>query len=140
MKPWKGTVFFTQNQDPKEGMDNYVTELKTMALMCNFRKVTDSLTRDRIICGTSGPNLRARLLRGADPSLDKCLQISWVAELPKERTKTIADAEQVHKGHVYTSAKLHSLSGAWVVSNPTARCYYTVALASRFMPANAMLP
>lgn len=45
----------------------------------------------------SNLKLRKRLLREADLTLDKCVQISRSAELFKERTKTIGGAEQVHR-------------------------------------------
>lgn len=40
-------------------LDKYVTELMTLAATCNFGVITDSLIRDRVVCGT----LRLKLFR-----------------------------------------------------------------------------
>uniref|UniRef100_A0A8C5QD11 Gypsy retrotransposon integrase-like protein 1 n=1 Tax=Leptobrachium leishanense TaxID=445787 RepID=A0A8C5QD11_9ANUR len=81
--------FFSRSQREEEGIDAYVTELRTLAATCNFGNIRDSLIRDRIICGTRDSNLRERLLREVDLTLDKCLQIGRAAELSTERVKLL---------------------------------------------------
>lgn len=85
--------FFTQNQDLEERIDNYSTELRTLASTCHFGNITVSLIGDRISCGTSDPKLRQRLLREADLTLEKCLEISRAGEISKKRSKTITGAD-----------------------------------------------
>jgi hypothetical protein len=64
-----------RNQFQDETFDKYVTELKILALTCNYGALHDSLIRDRMICGINDSNLRERLLRVADLDLQKCLEI-----------------------------------------------------------------
>lgn len=40
-----------------------ITELKTLASTCTFGNIKVSFIRNRVICGTSDPKLRERLLR-----------------------------------------------------------------------------
>lgn len=93
--------FFTRNQGQEESLDKYVTELRTMAATCNFGVITDSLIRDRIVCGTLDSQLRERLLREPDLSLEKCLQIGRAAELSRQRAKVI---------ETQMSATVHAMS------------------------------
>lgn len=81
--------FFTRNQGQEESLDKHVTELRTLAATCNFGVITDSLRRDRIVCGTWDSHLRERLFRESDLSLEKCLQIGRAAELSRQRAKVI---------------------------------------------------
>lgn len=81
--------FFTRSQGQDESLDKYLTELRTLVATCNFGVITDSLIRDRIVCGTCDPHLRERLLRETDLSLEKCIQIGRAAELSRQRAKVI---------------------------------------------------
>lgn len=44
--------FFTRHQGQDESCDKYLTELRTLTITCNFGNITDSLIRNRIVCGT----------------------------------------------------------------------------------------
>ncbi|XP_077862889.1 uncharacterized protein LOC144345112 [Saccoglossus kowalevskii] len=88
--------FFTRNQEPHEGLDKYITDLKVLAATCNFSTLHDSLIRDRLVCGIGDTRLRERLLRETDLDLDKCLQICRASELSKERIRTIEAPVVVH--------------------------------------------
>ena len=60
---WERHVFNTRNQQMGEMIDQYVTNLKTKAKSCEFGTLTDSLIRDRIVCGIIDDHTRSRLLR-----------------------------------------------------------------------------
>ena len=66
--------FFTRNQTKSESIDQYVTELRTLASTCEFKDLKDGLIRDRIVGGKQIAALWERLLRIADLSLGKAIQ------------------------------------------------------------------
>ena len=78
-----------RNQHQEEMFDKYVTELKLLGSTCNYGTLHDSLIRDRIVCGINNSSLRERLLRTADLTLEKTMQLERAAELTKERIKTL---------------------------------------------------
>ena len=60
--------FFTRTQGPLESTDAFVADLKNKAKDCKFEGLTESLIKDRIVCGIRSDEVRSRLLR--DPKLD----------------------------------------------------------------------
>lgn len=88
--------FFTRVQRSDETIDQYVTELRTMAKNCEFGDLVDSLIRDRIICGVPDNALKERLLRTVDLTLDKALATCRAAESTKEQIKSIVPSSEVH--------------------------------------------
>lgn len=66
-------MFFMRSQSSEETIDTYVTDLKHKAKDCEFGDLTDSLIRDIIVCGMRDDNVRARLLREADLTLEKAI-------------------------------------------------------------------
>ena len=82
-------MFTMRNQHQEETFDKYVTELKLLGSTCNYGTLHDSLIRDRIVCGINNSNLRERLLRTADLTLEKTMQLERAAELTEERIKTL---------------------------------------------------
>ena len=85
--------FFTRVQGIDESIEKFVTELKMLAATCNFEQLTDSLVRDRIVCGICDDNLREHLLKDANLDLNKCIEACRASELAKEREKTIQGRE-----------------------------------------------
>lgn len=88
--------FFTRVQRSDETIDQYVTQLRTMAKNCEFGDLVDSLIRDRIICGVPDNALKERLLRTVDLTLDKALATCRAAESTKEQIKIIVPPSEVH--------------------------------------------
>ena len=84
-----------------ETIDQYVTELRTKARTCEFGDLTDSLIRDRFICGIPDNGLRERLLRTQDLTLDKAISICRAAENTKEHLKEMASDTMHTQGHVH---------------------------------------
>ncbi|KAK3743483.1 hypothetical protein QZH41_013098 [Actinostola sp. cb2023] len=58
--------FNTRCQEPDEKIDRYVTELRKLAKSCEFSELTDSLIRDRIVCGILDGKVREKLLSEED--------------------------------------------------------------------------
>lgn len=55
-------IFNTRNQRPGESVDEYVTDLRGKAKSCEFKELTESLIRDRLVCGIISDKTRSRLL------------------------------------------------------------------------------
>ena len=60
---WERHVFNTRNQQPGETIDQYVTDLRNKANTCEFGELTESLIKDRIVCGIASDKTRSRLLK-----------------------------------------------------------------------------
>ena len=67
--------FNNKNQGEGEGIDAYVSNLRTLAQTCKFGDLKDDLIRDRIICGIHDFGLRKRLLQERELSLKKCIDM-----------------------------------------------------------------
>lgn len=52
--------FFTCVQKTGETIDQYVTELRNRSKTCEFGGLTDSLIKDRLVCGISDNGLHER--------------------------------------------------------------------------------
>ena len=83
-EPRKNTVyerylFFSRGQESGEPIDKYATVLRNMADSCEFKDLKDSLIRDRIVFGIADNNVRERLVRVPDLTLNKALEIARAA-------------------------------------------------------------
>ncbi|XP_041472642.1 uncharacterized protein K02A2.6-like [Lytechinus variegatus] len=99
--------FNTRNQGERETIDQYVTALRSLAETCEFDTLRDDLIRDRIVLGTNDPDVRARLLRGENLTLQKVIDVCRSAEVTKQQLKSIESAsthtesvQAVYKKHV----------------------------------------
>lgn len=89
--------FFIRTQNETETIDQYVTELRTKASTCEFGDLCDSLIRDRLVCGVRNKTVKDRLLRDADLSLQKAIDICRASEVSQIHLKTLNDENpQVH--------------------------------------------
>lgn len=95
--PYTRHLFFTRAQGPSETIDAYVTDLKSKAKDCEFGDLHDSLVRDRIVCGTNNDQVRGRLLREADLTLQKAIDICRASEITTNQLKAINEEVEVHK-------------------------------------------
>ena len=55
--------FFTYKQQDGQSFDDFVTELKSKAIQCEFGDLKDQLVKDMIVCGVMDKKLKERLLR-----------------------------------------------------------------------------
>lgn len=74
---WERHVFNTRAQKPDETIDEYVTDLRSKAITCEFGDLMDSLIRDRIVCGIKDDATRKQLLKegASELSLQKAIDI-----------------------------------------------------------------
>ena len=80
---------FTYKQQEGQSFNDFVTELKRRAAECELGTLTDSLTKDMIVCGTADPSLRERLLRNADLTLAKAIEAGHASEETKRHAKEL---------------------------------------------------
>ncbi|CAI9717435.1 Hypothetical predicted protein [Octopus vulgaris] len=73
--------FFTCGQAEHQKFDEYVVELRQKAQQCEFGNLTDSLTKDILICGIRDMRLRERLLREPNLDLQKTIQADIVDDI-----------------------------------------------------------
>ena len=83
-KPRKNLIverhrFLTRNQEQSETIDQYVTELKTLATSCEWGDIKDDLICSRIVSGIVSTRVRERLLRELKLKLTRAIEI-WQAE------------------------------------------------------------
>ena len=75
--------FFSYRQREGQSFDHFVTELKKLSSECELGTLLDSLIRDMIIVSITDNRLRECLLREADLTLDRCIQLDHAAEQTK---------------------------------------------------------
>jgi len=100
-------VFNTRYQREDENIDAYYTELRKLSKNTEFGTLTDSLIKDRIVCGIHSDSVRARLLRNKDLTLTIALETCRAAEQSVSQLKTLgaeAGAKQVHTVHRQSNA------------------------------------
>ena len=83
--------FNTRNQEETESIDQYVTELRTLASTCEFENLKEGLIRDRVVCGIRNQALKERLLRECDLTLKKAVDICRAAEVSREQVKSLTE-------------------------------------------------
>ena len=79
--------FLTREQLPGESVDQYVTELRTLAASCEWGDLKDDLICSRIVSGISSRVVRERLLRESDLKLKKAVEICRADELSRQQMK-----------------------------------------------------
>ncbi len=62
-----------------------------------FADLTDSLIRDRIVCGIKDNNVRARLLHEADLTLEKAIDTCRANEITSNQMKMLVEEVDVNK-------------------------------------------
>ncbi len=74
-------IFKTRKQQSDETIDKYVTNVRNKAKTCEFGVLTESLIRDRKVCGISSDKTRTRLLKQANLTLATALDICRADEV-----------------------------------------------------------
>ncbi len=72
---WERHIFNTRNQKAGEIIDEYVTDLRGKAKTCEFGTRVEGLIRDRLICDITNDKTRSHLLKNADLSLARAIDI-----------------------------------------------------------------
>lgn len=96
-------MFFTRTQQPSENFMTFLTDLKKLSGCCEFGEIKDSLIRDRIICGINDSELKNRLLREGNLTLEKCVSMCKTEELARSQVKAIEEEVKVEAVMTSTS-------------------------------------
>ena len=78
-------IFHKRNQNEGETVEGYTTELKLLALDCEFGDTADDMIRDRLVFGVKNDRIREKLLsEGGTLKLARAIQISRAIETVQE--------------------------------------------------------
>ncbi len=81
--------FWSRDQLEGEAVDQWITELKVKAALCEFSDQRDLLIRDKIVFDVRDERVKERLLRESDLTLQKALDICRAAEATKEQVQAM---------------------------------------------------
>ena len=99
--------FFTRKQLAGETIEQFVTDLKSKALNCDFGDLKDELIKNLLTCGLLDMSLREKLLQAEDSlPLDEAVKLCVSVENSREQSSQMSRALQessvsvdlVHKG------------------------------------------
>ena len=81
--------FFSRAQSSGEAIELFVTDLKKKSLTCEFGDLREreSLIRDRIVCRVTSQQLKERILREVDLTLEKAIALTRADEETKKQMK-----------------------------------------------------
>ncbi|XP_064624576.1 uncharacterized protein K02A2.6-like [Lineus longissimus] len=81
--------FRKRSQHTNETIDQFVTNLRELAIPCNYGDRLDEMVRDQIVEKTNNPKCQERLLLEKDPSLEKALTNARRVEQAQKESKTM---------------------------------------------------
>ena len=84
-------IFNTRVQQQSQSFDAYLTELRVQAKKCAYGTLQDELIRDRVVVGIRDDQVRSRLLREPELTLQKCIDIAHAAEISQKQMQEIKD-------------------------------------------------
>ncbi|CAI9728265.1 Hypothetical predicted protein [Octopus vulgaris] len=104
--------FFTCGQAEHQKFDEYVVELRQKAQQCEFGNLTDSLTKDILICGIRDMRLRERLLREPNLDLQKTIQAGQSAEQTRLQSRMLKATSETRDNEISRVYSQHDRKGA----------------------------
>lgn len=93
--------FNTRVQLKGESFEAYVADLRKIGQNCDFGNLRDELIKDRIVCGIRDPRVKNRLLREANLSFNKAVEICKAAEESENLVQNLNEqAKELHLGAI----------------------------------------
>jgi len=95
--------FFNMSQQDDQSVEQFITEVKLKAKMCEFEKekenISECMIRDRIICGISDKALQENILRThlEDIKLEKVIKLCRVSSEAKQQAQSLNDQSSVNR-------------------------------------------
>src|SRR5690606_8845859 len=86
-------LFFTTKQAGGQRFDDFATSLKKIREFCNFEQLNDSITRDAIVLGVRDTELKKRLLRTANLTLEACIDTARAHEKAEDQIVMMINIE-----------------------------------------------
>ncbi|UYV76924.1 K02A2.6-like [Cordylochernes scorpioides] len=101
-KPFKNTIqrrnaFFTCVQKERQGIMEFVTELKHLAQECEFENLTESLIRDRLIIGILDREVKRKLLEDPQLTLPRAISIAVISESTCSQVALLNEQKMIEK-------------------------------------------
>ena len=108
-------MFHTCSQNERS-FDNFLIDIKSKAKTCEFGSLEDSLIRDRIVCSIDSKEMRERLLRDSELTLNKAANMVTAFEISRIQVsdlegKTAANSIQKSKVRSNSDQGQHSSHG-----------------------------
>ena len=95
--------FNNRDQEASESIDNYASNLRSLADTCNFGALKDETIRERIVCGVGDSSLRKKLLQVPELTLERCIDMCHCAEA----TSTQLEAMSAQNSHVHPPSEVN---------------------------------
>ena len=95
--------FWDRNQNASEPIDQWVTDLRSKAAKCEFGTFESDMIRDKVVFGVRDQRIKERLLREADLTLNKALDICRAAEISQQQIEVMG-------GNANTGPSSHNAS------------------------------
>ncbi|UYV63307.1 K02A2.6-like [Cordylochernes scorpioides] len=101
-KPFKNTIqwrnaFFTCVQKERQGIMEFVPELKHLAQECEFENLTESLIRDRLIIGILDREIKRKLLEDPQLTLPRAISIAMISESTCSQVASLNEQTMIEK-------------------------------------------
>lgn len=87
--------FNSRNQMPKEGVADFVAELRQIAKHCDYQDKLDEMLRDRLVSGLRNERIQRRLLAEPDLTFKKAKDIAVGMETAEKNSHLLADQTKV---------------------------------------------
>ncbi len=78
-----------------ESVATYVSQLRAIAIDCNFGTSLDQMLRDRIVCGVNNDRIQQRLLAEKELTLTKALDLAQGLEMAAQHVRELQTAKQL---------------------------------------------
>ncbi|KAL4716477.1 hypothetical protein ACJJTC_015905 [Scirpophaga incertulas] len=88
-------TLFNRKQLPNENLDTYITDLKNIALQCNFGNLQDDLLKDIFSWNLNDGNkyIKEKILQEAPSSLESAIKIAKALEMSRKDTEILTGLE-----------------------------------------------
>ncbi|EFN78746.1 hypothetical protein EAI_08211 [Harpegnathos saltator] len=118
--------FFKYSKKQNESLEQYINDLREKAKTCNFKGMTDSLIRDKIIFDTYDKILRKKLLETDDLDLHKLVVICNDYNINTEKMKQVTEQNKA-ESNSYTqkaieNAKIKACCWRCGCQHPQGKC------------------
>ncbi|KAJ1218673.1 hypothetical protein NDU88_006250 [Pleurodeles waltl] len=90
--------FFQRKQEKGELVDDYIADLKKLALDCKFGAIHDELIRDQVVMHCNNQSIQERLWINGDSPLDEILAIVRKAEISERCFSELKSVEKNEDG------------------------------------------
>lgn len=77
--------FNMRRQQSNESVENYIADLKRLADKCSYGDLKDELIRDRLVCGVQRESVQRQMLKEADLTLRRAIQLCQIDEITHRR-------------------------------------------------------